>query len=316
MIRAGRRRCPAAACIRWPIARRASTGRPTRVDARASPSVRPPRRGRWELGAADPPAHRSAAPAHRRASSGRAAGSVLVLPRIEPVIVRAGRAAAAATASSTARWPGRGGARRRGRSTSRSTGCAPTARGARASRIHWPTVARSRRDARAPARRRRRCAPRSSSSTRATRPTSRRSTARFGRRPRSACTWRRSRGCALLLAGERAPRQIDRQLRGVAAGARPAGDGRGRGGPPPGSCGASRGAGGLLGHRRSRDAPRERALAGRPVSRQRRRVGRRRRGVHGGGLSRAARSQAPPAPEADGGGAMTDARLAEPARPA
>ena len=80
-----------------------------------------------------------------RVVTGESEGEVLVLPRVEPVLAPGGGGAGAGDRTGIGAEPGprRAPARRARARSSRSTACAPTARARPASRIHWPSVART-----------------------------------------------------------------------------------------------------------------------------------------------------------------------------
>jgi uncharacterized protein (DUF58 family) len=237
--------------------------RPARITARSPTRVRvclrPPRRGRWEL---EPPTLQLADPLrlHTAELRGGAGGSVLVLPRVEPVIVREGPGGGRGDGL----LDGLDGLGAAGLDTRpidfELDGLRPYRQGSPASRIHWPTVARSREMLE------HRLVAGANASPLvvldSSHPSDLEALDRAVRAAASLCVHLApSRGCALLLAGERAPRQIDRQLRGW-----PRAHARlamvEAGGPSPGMRRVP-GAGVVFWVTASRDAPGERALAGR-----------------------------------------------------
>jgi uncharacterized protein (DUF58 family) len=181
-----------------------------RSPARVRVRLRPRRRGRWEL---EPARLQLADPLrlHTAELQSGPAGSVLVLPRIEPVIVRKGRGG------------GRGNGLLDGLEGNGATGLdtrpidfeldglRPYRQGSPASRIHWPTVART-----GEMLEHRLVAGANASPLvvlDSSQPSDLDALDRAVRAAASLCVHLApSRGCALLLVGDRAPRQIDRQL--------------------------------------------------------------------------------------------------------
>jgi uncharacterized protein (DUF58 family) len=183
------------------------TGRsPTRVHVR----LLLPRRGRWQL---EPVTLQLADPLRLHAAElrGESAGSVLVLPRIEPVIVRDGSGGGRGDGLlDMLEGLGAGGLDTRPIDFELD-GLRPYRHGSPASRIHWPTVARSREVLE------HRLVAGADASPLvvldSSHPSDLEALDRAVRAAASLCVHLApSRGCALLLAGERAPRQIDRQL--------------------------------------------------------------------------------------------------------
>ena len=302
---AAARRSGRASAGRRPGARHRADS-PTRVRVR----LRPPRRGRWDP---EPATLQLTDPLrlHTAELRGESAGSVLVLPRIEPVIVRDGPGGGRGDGLLDG-LDGLGAAGHRhpaDRLRARRP-CAPTVRGAPASRIHWPTVARSREMLE------HRLVAGANASPLvvldSSHPSDLEALDRAVRAAASLCVHLApSRGCALLLAGERPPRQIDRQLQ-----AWPRAHARlamvEAGGPPPGMRRVP-GAGVVFWVTASRDAPAERLLAAGASYLVSAGAARRRGDVHGGGMSWAApRARAGPC----GGGGMTDTRIPQQSHPA
>jgi uncharacterized protein (DUF58 family) len=181
-------------------------GSPTRVRVH----LRPPRRGRWEL---EPATLKLADPLrlHTAELESGPAGSVLVLPRIEPVIVKKGPGGGRGDGLLDA-LDGDGAAGLDTRPIDfELDGLRPYRQGSPASRIHWPTVARSREMLE------HRLVAGANASPLvvldSSHPSDLEALDRAVRAAASLCVHLApSRGCALLLAGERAPLQIDRQL--------------------------------------------------------------------------------------------------------
>ena len=179
---------------------------PTRVRVR----LRPPRRGRWDP---EPATLQLTDPLrlHTAELRGESAGSVLVLPRIEPVIVRAGSGGGRGDGILD-RLEGLGGPGIDARPVDfELDGLRPYREGSPASRIHWPTVARSREMLE------HRLVAGANASPLvvldSSHPSDLEALDRAVRAAASLCVHLApSRGCALLLTGERSPRQIDRQL--------------------------------------------------------------------------------------------------------
>jgi hypothetical protein len=185
-----------------PIAGRAPT--PVRT------SLRLPRRGRWQL---EPATLELADPLrlHTAELRGAPLGTVLVLPRIEPVVVREGPGGRRGDGLLDGlEGLGAGGLDTRPIDFELD-GLRPYRQGSPASRIHWPTVARTREVLE------HRLVAGADASPLvildASRPSDGDALDRAVRATASLCVHLApSRGCALLLTGERAPRRIDRQL--------------------------------------------------------------------------------------------------------
>jgi uncharacterized protein (DUF58 family) len=181
-----------------------------RTPVRVRVELRPQRRGRWHL---EPATLQLTDPLRLHAAElrGGPAGSVLVLPRIEPVVVRRGSAGGRGVGL----LDGLDGLGAAGLDTRpidfELDGLRPYREGSPASRIHWPTVARSREMLE------HRLVAGANASPLvvldSSRPSSLEALDRAVRAAASLCVHLApSRGCALLLAGERSLRQIDRQL--------------------------------------------------------------------------------------------------------